>query len=469
MQREKDQRIEESLRQQAMERKTLFEAQWENRTDQRIQSRVATEAHRRVAESDAEALRGRRARLRALREAERSEWVKEMQSIVETPAERKERLRAKALALKERREAERKAFVDEKLQQQWRESCDEARTLDSAALLQYVCAERKKEIDDAETRKAQKNAEDAAFAEQWKARMDDLAERERQDAEARRSANLATKADLDEQVRLKAERRRELIERMRGEAEEELSELAAAQEQERREKEAREAEARRRGHEVREFNANRLDLREKRAAVEREQDLLLLRYNMEREEAQLARERAKKDAEVAATRQYHAYLRDLMVKEHQDESELDSIRRAEEDRIWVKRDQEQAAQAEARRRLMDIVHEGRREQISARRERDAVAARAEAEQERRDWEDLQKGLAQDRARAEARRRAQVENDRLLKEQIALRERARQDGRARERKEAEDWRSEMRALDARAASQAGEIRLHHPKRHTQWYS
>ena len=127
-----------------------------------------------------------------------------------------------------------------------------------------------------------------------------------------------------------------------------------------------------------------------------------------------------------------------MIKEAQDYSEVDAIREREENRVWEKRDAELRAQTEARRRLMEIVHAGRQEQIKAKRERDAIDRILEEEQERNDAAELQKGLQMDREAAEKRGDAQDNNTLLLK-QIAMREQA-LDELERERQEAEKWRA-----------------------------
>ena len=59
-------------------------------------------------------------RLRGMLSAEEDQYLTEMAAAEETTLERQAKMREKAKALKERREAERRAFVEEKLEQQFR-------------------------------------------------------------------------------------------------------------------------------------------------------------------------------------------------------------------------------------------------------------------------------------------------------------------------------------------------------------
>ena len=80
---------------------------------------------------------------------------------------------------------------------------------------------------------------------------------------------------------------------MRKDAEEELTELAAAIQRDEDEQRRRTEEAHARGREVRAFNEARLNMRQERAALERQQDLLL-KYGMEQERKRIAEELAKR-------------------------------------------------------------------------------------------------------------------------------------------------------------------------------
>eukprot|EP00975_Prorocentrum_lima_P041780 8778979-Prorocentrum_lima.AAC.1 len=78
-----------------------------------------------------------------------------------------------------------------------------------------------------------------------------LEDRENADAHDRHEANMACKQDLDEQVRLKNQRRLDLIHRMEEEAKHELDDLAEAVREDQAEQDRRRQEAHQRGQQVR--------------------------------------------------------------------------------------------------------------------------------------------------------------------------------------------------------------------------
>ena len=73
-------------------------------------------------------------------------WKYLLANQAETLSERKERIRARAHMLKDRRENERKEFVQEMYAKQWRDANDDARTLDSQAIMDKLLRDRKASI-----------------------------------------------------------------------------------------------------------------------------------------------------------------------------------------------------------------------------------------------------------------------------------------------------------------------------------
>merc|ERR1712070_1294803 len=75
-------------------------------------------------------LNERRMKLAAMLSAEQKAYEQELVDIEETPAQRMDKMAVRAYELKKRREDERKAFVQEKLYQQWRDGIDDLRSMD---------------------------------------------------------------------------------------------------------------------------------------------------------------------------------------------------------------------------------------------------------------------------------------------------------------------------------------------------
>lgn len=111
------------------------------------------------------------------------------------------RIMERAYALRDARESERLAFVKACYDQQWRDACDDARSLDSQALTELMGRERMAQIQEKIKRKQQLSAAENLFVEDWKQEIAKIEERERLKEEARRKADMDMEAGLKQQVR----------------------------------------------------------------------------------------------------------------------------------------------------------------------------------------------------------------------------------------------------------------------------
>lgn len=110
------------------------------------------------------------------------------------------RIMERAYALRDERERARQEQVREALDQQWRDACDDARTLDSEALLRLVSNERKSQIDDKIRNKIRLTEEEMKFNEDWKRHVEALELSERQKEEHRRKIDEETANKIKDQV-----------------------------------------------------------------------------------------------------------------------------------------------------------------------------------------------------------------------------------------------------------------------------
>jgi hypothetical protein len=108
----------------------------------------------------------------------------------------------RAYALRDERERARQEHVREALDQQWRDACDDARTLDSEALLRFVSNERKSQIDEKIRNKVRLTEEEMKFNEDWKRHVEALELSERQKEEHRRKIDEETAHKIKSQVYL---------------------------------------------------------------------------------------------------------------------------------------------------------------------------------------------------------------------------------------------------------------------------
>jgi hypothetical protein len=261
----------------------------------------------------------------------------------------------------------------------------------------------------------------------------------------------------------------ETIERNRREAEAEISECQRAIEDEESLQRKLKEDAYARGKEVLTFNEKYKNVRRDEEAEERRQDAQLLRYALRKEREAIAEEDAKREANKVASQKYRKYLEEMMIKEAEDNSGLEEVRRQEEERIWKARDAVLQAREDARKHLMKLVDEGRQEQISTKLER----MRREKEDEKiytqKFLVDAAEGVALERAETLRRRDAAAANNQHLTDQINLRRQQQE----LERQEAYLADKHMQRIERlhrqRLAEQAGVLRTNFPVSSVKWYT
>jgi cilia- and flagella-associated protein 53 len=105
----------------------------------------------------------------------------------------------RAYALRDARERERNIAVQQKYDAQWRDACDDARTLDSKAMTLYMNQERLRQIEEKKNRKGDLSDQENAFLAEWTRQADALAARD----EAKR--NLKKQIDCETSAAVKAQ------------------------------------------------------------------------------------------------------------------------------------------------------------------------------------------------------------------------------------------------------------------------
>ena len=106
----------------------------------------------------------------------------------------------RAYALRDAREKERLEYVRQCYDMQWRDACDDARALDSAALTHLMSKERMAQIQEKIDRKQKLSVAENDFVEDWKKQLAAVEERERAKEETRRKADSDMEAGLRQQV-----------------------------------------------------------------------------------------------------------------------------------------------------------------------------------------------------------------------------------------------------------------------------
>lgn len=221
--------------------------------------------------------------------------------------------------------------------------------------------------------------------------------------------------------------------------------------------------------EVLEYNARYNAVIKERQRIERLQDEYLLRYAMEKEAEEIATENAKKNANKAAAAQYRKYLEEQMIKESEDNTALDEIRKREEEKVWNARDAALDARQRARDELRRVVDEGRREQIEYRRRQELAEAEEDRQYAKKFVGDAKEGIQRERDEERRRREVNMENRTQLEEQMEMRRLAAERERQEIYLESLHMKHMERLHQQKLREQGGAVRLHRPLKQTQWYS
>lgn len=446
----------------------LAKADFENSTTKKLEKRTKNERFQSIQRQAELDLLSRRQQLADLYNYERNAWKEECLQKVETVEERKNRIMERAYKLRDDREAARMEYVRKCYDDQWRDACDEARTLDSQAMLQWVKEERLKRIND-NIRGYEKSDEEKRIEREFEENNAKLDKSEKDKLDYLRDSAKRTQEELRKQMDENFQRKVENMRRVKKEDEEEIAEVKEALAKEAAHERKLKEDAHARGKATQQYNAQFFGVRRDEEELEKRQDKQLLSYALRKEREQIAAEEARKEGQKQAALQYRKYLEELMIKEAEDNTELDAVRLAEEMKIWKARDKVLQDREDARTYLMQQVDQGRQEQIRLRKERDAKEKQDEKVYSRKFLQDAAEGVARENAEAEHRRRIAEDNNVHLMSQIE----ARKQRAAMERQEEYLANKHMERIERltkeRLERQAGKVRTNFPVSSVKWYS
>ncbi|XP_033120667.1 cilia- and flagella-associated protein 53-like [Anneissia japonica] len=420
---------------------------WEKITDVRIQKNTVKGRVNNLLQQQEFKLEDRRERLRELLATEERQYIAEMEASQETILERQAKMRTRAKFLKEKRETERLQVVAEKLDQRWREECEELRATLSRRHMDEVCTERFAQLRMKDEMHMQKLEEDKMYADLWEQDRLSKAAREEKESQEQHERNrdmvetlqkqkAALEAQKEEEKRLKEEEGRLLTE------ERELRRL---------EEEEALREKRRRQAETRQVLSTSIKLKMKKKARELQEELALDMKILEKlledtrnealEVAQRKRELREED------RVYRDYLQQQMAEEARREKEIDQMIDEEVRKQWQKRLDQWAKERVARKQLMENVLKVRHQQVQERLAANSEAQKA-AQAER---ESMQAAMAEHK-RLEKEHIANIRHQNLKYQQDLL-DQAEYINCQREIEKDEDYRHYLKGIEAEANYQA----------------
>lgn len=460
-----DAKYKEMAALRAEDRKILQIASFEQNTTRKIENnaqREVLEGRKQEFEVD---LFNRRIKLADLYNEEISGWRAEVLSNVESQDSRKDRIMERAYALRDARESERLKLVQEKYNVQWRDACDDARTLDSKAMTQFMNKERVQQIEDKISRKAELSKNENSFLTEWNKQLDEVAARDKLKQDNKKRITQETSDQVRQQMDDNFARREQHYVDLKNEEEAELARLRAEIDADENLQKKRHNDERERGRRVRELNQQDQAIKDSEKGIEKERDKILLDYALRKEAEKNAQEEALRRSNKEASKQYQKYLQELMVKESEDTAFVDEINKKEAEKVWKARDDALQARADARDKLMQMVDEGRQEQIRYQKE--------QMEREREEGtkfansflSEAGEAIEKERRAADMRRTKNVENNALLMDQINYRKYKEELEKQEVYLADKHMRYVERQHQSKLAEQGGALRLHRPLKKT----
>ncbi|XFF91067.1 hypothetical protein AB1E18_017286 [Capra hircus] len=378
----------------------------------------------------------RRNKLRELLASEENEYFTEMQLKEETIEEKKDRMRDKIRLLREKKEKERQDFVAEKLDQQFRERCQELRAELFCIHQKAVCEDRKAQIAFNEELKRQKVVEEQMFSKLWE--EDRLAKERREAKEERRQKELVenTRLGLNAQV-TSIQAQRQAAQRLREEearlVENENARVKLENEQDKLKKQKTKQEIR---------IALQKSLQEKMERMQQEyreeQDLnmKLMQNALQNLQDEADKKKQKKEDMRREQKIYYQYLAQQHEEEKAQEKELDRMLEKEKEKKFAEKDKELRLEKEARKQLLNEVMCTRKLQVQEKLQRKAKEQEERTMEQERINEGLRELNCEERENFTRRCSLAQEYRKQLQMQICSQQQAREAEKEEERREFE---------------------------------
>ncbi|XP_048395388.1 cilia- and flagella-associated protein 53 [Stegostoma tigrinum] len=322
----------------------------------------------------------RRRKLRDLLEAEESEYMNQLSLLGETPLERQAKMRQHVKDLKIKREQERQKLVAEKLDQRFREQCEELQTKLSHQRVLELVKDRKAQIEFKKKLQDQQKEEEQIFEDLWE--KDRLAKEERVEREMREQheKQQGVLAGLLEQMAETNAKRMDQKQMIKQEAD-------LMKERQRLSKLEDERLAREKAQKQKDFceRLNRsMALKKKRLAKEEEEERALdakIKEQALKESAEDAQEQLQKKLDLhREVQMYRKYLAQRADDERRREEETNRLIEEDVEKTWAKRNEQVRLKKEALDRLKKEVMETRRLQVQERLEKNMKTPEQMAEE-----------------------------------------------------------------------------------------
>lgn len=367
--------------------KVNCKAHWENRMEDVIRDNSIKMKAGAIANQQRSSLQDRRTRLAQMLSAEQNAYEQELVDIEESPQQRMDKMAVRAYELKKRREDERKAFVQEKLYQQWRDGIDDLRTMDTEITVLKTIAARDFQLSEKDRQRAEEAEHNRVFDQLWYEGYLAKIEREDREKELRAERREQQKGILKYQLDMKAGRLAQDKD-IEDEEVKDLKELWKMQEQEEKDAVVREKIfAKEERMKADEYAAIQRAQRDEEEELEKSQDKAFVANVLDRERRLKEKEDADKLQAKQKSREFNEALKLEMARKAASEEELIQLQAEESERQHMKRYRQWEKEELARRDLMTEVYNDRAEQVRLKQDmRDHLKSEVQRDKERMDAE-----------------------------------------------------------------------------------
>jgi len=360
--------LAKSVRSNVEQSHLTAKAQWENDTHKTIIKNQQLRLFNTLKGNRDADLDRRRQALSMLLRDEKEMFKQEMKDREETSGQVAARLQEKALALKAKREAEREAFCNQKLYQQWRQGMDDLRVADSKLYELQVMAARDEQVQWKKEREDEEQMNDDIFYAELAKDYDQRLQREKREIATRKKRNEVVAETIEAQILLRKEK--EGVEKEWQEKERESLKILWAQHQldEKTKKQREIIAAKQARKKVDEYLAIDNKIKKDQITKDKQDDKAMVLYHLKREKEEADAEDAAKAAAKLAMLAHKEQMRLEGIKEKESEEMLLSIQHAESEKQWRKRYASWGKEAMQRRLLMEECYLDRAQQIEDKKE-----------------------------------------------------------------------------------------------------
>jgi len=458
---------EQSIADSKYNKQCDLKSAWERATDKRIRKNLIDREMQGYFQKESMKLEMRREKLRDMLLREEEQYIQEMEALEETVEERQNKMKERAKYLKEKRETERKNLVAEKLDQKFREECEELRGELSKRNRDQIFTDRQEQINMKADAKFKEEDIEAFYADMWQ--HDTMAKAEREEIEMQQQIERSRSALEILNIQRKAvETQREeekLVKHMEAEWLKEESALRAYEEELLKKEKKEKQRGARRARDISIKLKDRKEAKEKQEQIA--MDMKILDKIITDTQNEAVEDLSKKKQMREEMQRFMHYVEKTRKEESDKDKLINELINDDVEEQWKKKDERKKMEKVARKTLLNNVLKTREIQIREREDllkHEQVVAMKEREELLNQMEEHRR-LENEKIHRIRKENRQYQND--LEQQLAYQ-------RSLKDKEIAEARKELNSLNneevkyqkrLRSALDRPDIRKMHPLRIT----